>query len=381
MINVGIISEKESVAFHMASVVCKAGAHAERFDGYVFDNIKKFNIVIIDLDNAQASYENIKKTAAGIKDIIVAGFSRSNELLDEYRPIISVFLKPFKTDHFLTFVADLKQLTKTEQVVNTEETPVYKPTGQHIVQDDLINTEVFSDKEMTQKLAKIINEKYNGPSEDEFLQNIGLSDVVIVKKPEVLIEIKPLVDQIDHSRQFVDDALIKYRAKKLRERKMSTQDVLNKVRELLKADAERSRQSFVNVDTIMKKFDESNEIEKTIESIPIKNSEPIKPIETIGTIEEQRKEAIFTDVERPRQVDPTPLNDNFTEVELKYIKQSPTVKVEQKVEEKPKPKPTTTLPQPAANGIVIDQAAVAKKAQSTMTPEQIERLRKLGVKI
>jgi hypothetical protein len=51
------------------------------------------------------------------------------------------------------------------------------------------------------------------------------------------------------------------------------------------------------------------------------------------------------------------------------------------VEEKPKPKPTTTLPQPAANGIVIDQAAVAKKAQSTMTPEQIERLRKLGVKI
>jgi hypothetical protein len=80
-------------------------------------------------------------------------------------------------------------------------------------------------------------------------------------------------------------------------------------------------------------------------------------------------------------VDPTPLNDNFTEVELKYIKQSPTVKVEQKVEEKQKPKPTTTLPQPVANGIVIDQAAVAKKAQSTMTPEQIERLRKLGVKI
>ena len=91
MINVSIVSEKESVAFHMASVVCKAGAHAERFDGYVFDNIKNFNIVIIDLDNAQASYENIKQSAAGIKDIIVAGFSRSNALLDEYRPIISVF--------------------------------------------------------------------------------------------------------------------------------------------------------------------------------------------------------------------------------------------------------------------------------------------------
>lgn len=378
MINVGIISEKESVAFHMASVVCKAGAHAERFDGYVFDNIKRFNIVIIDLDNAQASYENIKKSAAGIKDIIVAGFSRNNDLLDEYRPILSVYLKPFKTDHFLNFVADLKQVAKTENVVNTEAIPVYQPTGKHVVQDDPINTEVFSDKEMSQKLAKIINDKYSGPSEDEFLKSIGLNDVVIVKKPEVSVVIKPIVDQIDYSRQFVDDALLKYRAKKLRERQMSTKDVLSKVRELLKADAKRAKQSFVDVDTIMKKFDESNEIEKTIESTPISN-EPIKPIEDVGTIEEQRREAIFTDIERPREVDQTPLNDKFTDTELKYIKQSPSAKVEQKAEVKPKP--TTTLPQPKTNGVVIDQAEVAKKAQNKMTPEQIERLRKLGVKI
>jgi hypothetical protein len=119
MINVGILSSKENVAFNMASVVCKVGAHCERIDSYSFQKVKTFNIVVIDLDNLTKGEDDIiKQTAAGFGDIIVAGFSRSQDVMDEFRPVMNVQLKPFKKDHILTFIEDLKHLEKDNCSVN-----------------------------------------------------------------------------------------------------------------------------------------------------------------------------------------------------------------------------------------------------------------------
>ena len=45
MINVGIVSNNDKVAFNMASVVCKVGAHCDRVKEYSFEKIKTFDIV------------------------------------------------------------------------------------------------------------------------------------------------------------------------------------------------------------------------------------------------------------------------------------------------------------------------------------------------
>ena len=386
MINVGIISEKENVAFHMASVVCKAGAHAERFDVYEFENIKKFNIVVIDLDNTTASYQDIKSSANGIKDIVVAGFSRSNEIMDEFRPIMQVFIKPFKSDHFTNLIADLKQITKTDKVINNEETPIYQPTGKSIAKQDEINVEVFSDEELSQRLARIINEKYKGPSEQEFLKQLKLDNIPVTPKPEPTpVDIVTVLRVVDFSQQFVEDALTKYRAQKLRAQHLSDDEVSQKVKSLLINDATRSNQE-INIDDVSKKFDESNVLKEAFEEK--KQFGNIHAVETFEKIEQQRHEAIYDNnednsVKMDEKVPQSVQNNNFTETELKYIKHS----------EKPKvtPKNTDLITEKVSNSqmvvprkntdVNIDESKAIANAQSKMTPEQIERLRKLGVKI
>jgi hypothetical protein len=386
MINVGIISEKENVAFHMASVVCKAGAHAERFDVYEFENIKKFNIVVIDLDNATASYKDIKNSSDGIKDIVVAGFSRSNEIMDEFRPIMQVFLKPFKSDHFTTFIANLKQITKTDQVINNEEVPIYQPTGKAIVEGDKINVEVFSDEELSQRLARIINEKYKGPSEKEFLKQMKLDIIPVIPKPEPEpVDIVTVLRVIDFSQQFVEDALTKYRAQKLRAQHLSDDEVSQKVKSLLINDATRSNQE-INIDDVSKKFDESNVLKEAFKE---KNQfGNIHAVETFEKIEQQRHEAIYDNnednsVKMDEKVPQSVQNNNFTETELKYIKRSDKSKL---IPEETQPVKNTGLdsklvPQRQSADVNIDKSKAIANAQSKMTPEQIERLRKLGVKI
>ena len=94
MINACVISSKENVAFNMASVVCKSGARCERYSTYSFEKIKSFNIAIIDLDNIVDFEEDIKKTSAGFKDIIVVGISREQAKMDDFSFCMQTIRKP-----------------------------------------------------------------------------------------------------------------------------------------------------------------------------------------------------------------------------------------------------------------------------------------------
>jgi hypothetical protein len=388
MINVGIVSNNDKVAFNMASVVCKVGAHCDRVREYSFEKIKTFDIVVIDLDNIGAMADNIKKTSAGFKNIIVAGFSRNQEIMDDFRPLMEVKTKPFRNEHILTFIDNLKHIVKNDTVVNTEENPIYTQTGNPVAEQDPLNTDIFSNEEMSARLTKIINEKYHGPSEKQFLKQIHLDDVVMQQK-ETVITIAEPIKQINFADQFVDDALIMYRAKKLRSLRLAPDEIKNRVKALMIFDATHgATKDRINSSELEEKFDKSKKISDEI-SKPLDTSNNAQKTESKAfkevdiDINLQREEAVRHDttvIEQPVQGDTTSKVNNFTETELKYIKQSepsdstknntPTQTTSTKIVSNKNP-----------NGIVVDRAELSKKVQSSMTPEQIEKLKKLGVKI
>ena len=381
MINVGIVSSKENVAFNMASVVCKVGAHCERMEKYSFEKIKTCNIVVIDLDNlAKGEDDIIKQTAAGFGDIVVAGFSRSQDVMDEFRPIMNVQLKPFKRDHILTFIEDLKHLEKDTCSVNREENPIYAPNGDATFERDALNTDVFSNEELSLKLSKVINKHYDGPSEKQFLKSINLDDVVIPEKPAPLIVELKQPKEVDFAEEFINDALLLYRAKKLRQLRLSPNEIKSRVRALMMYDATHgNNQNKLDTEQLKTKFETSSKINVAIDGNgDIKRTE-IKEVEL--KIEDQRNERIEDEVDYIEMPDINrneQNNDNYNQAELKYIKQPATPSGTQNV--KPIPKSTSMVPK--ENGkIVMDKAELSKKVQISMTPEQIEKLRKLGVKI
>ena len=385
MINVGIVSNNEKVAFNMASVVCKVGAHCERITNYSFEKIKSFNIVVFDLDNIGDLSDTIKKTSGGFRDIVVAGFSRSQEIMDDFRPIMNVKIKPFRNEHILSFIEDLKHVVKSDTVVNTEQNPIYTALGENTTGRDPLNTDVFSNEDLSLRLSKIINEKYHGPSEKEFLEQIQMDVKVAPIPKETFIEIKEKPQNIDLTDTFIDDALIMYRAKKLRKLHLTPDEIKNRVKALMMFDAAHgATKEKIDSSVLEAKFEQANRITEETLSVFDKEShvEVQRDFSAVKIdIQDQRKEAVYERQDPIEQPIPTPNTsklDNFTETELKYIRQSPSSEPK-----KPEPVKTNTnlVPQNAPNGIVIDRAELSKKVQGTMSPEQIEKLRKLGVKI
>ena len=273
-------------------------------------------------------------------------------------------------------IADLKNLVSVPVVVNTEPVPIYTPTGNPTFQRNAINTDVFADEEMSQKLSKIINDKYNGPTEKQFLTQMDIADVPRTHETTVIpVKEKPI--EIDLAAQYVDDALIMYRAKKLHQRHMSNDEILQKLKDLLLFDASHNtNKDKLNSSELEERFKKKNSVfaeqfqKFSEEHSDVSDSQEMHFDDTNIDIEAQRREAIGA-YEYKEETSSQPLSSNsFSEQELKYIKtdvsSSPSAKAKN---------------DKSNNGVGIDTAEVSRKIHSSMTPEQIEKLRKLGIKI
>jgi hypothetical protein len=377
MINVGVISSKSEVAFNMASVVCRLGSHCETLYTYEFEKIKAFNIVVLDLDNTEEWHEQIKKDAAGFEGFVIIGMTRDTSLIDAFSPLFKVDRKPLRAEHIKSAITKLKEVIKTDTVVNTEPSPVYTATGNPTFDRNPINTDVFSDEEMSKHLSKIINEKYKGPSEKQMLNKIELSNIEVQSSiTTVPLQPKPLT--INLVEQFVDDALIMYRAKKLRQQKrMSQEEVFQKIKELVLFDASRnSKPELLASSELEDKLISKGAVltEKLAEldlKIPnVQSKQPMDFDDSKISIEDQRREAIGMHEykeEIPENNAQASSSDKFSDAELKYIKRDTTNSEPKK--------------HMGSSGVDLNTAEVTKKLQQSMTPEQIEKLRKLGIKI
>lgn len=386
MINVAIVTTNDNVAYAMSTVITKRGAKCRHIKNYSFREIKTCNIVIFDLDHIQGFEDQIKKDSAGFKDLIVLGYGRQNDIMEDFKAIMTVREKPLLSEHFSKCLQDLKLIKKTEYIVNTEENPIYDRLGFN--PDSLLDTDILSDRERLQKLKTVVEKHYDGPGEGEFLEKIGLKNVEIDRSSEITVLEKKRV--IDYRSQFVDDALIMYRAKKLRQMRLSLDEIDAKIQEMMMLDVNRNhiKRSLFSESDILDGFtstkryiDIKQEISSMLEpaNTNVKNNETNQLKKDISipdiTIEQQRRDAIYDEpIGTVDKDDSTAIT--YTATEQKYLKSgngSNQIK--------------STLQQQGTHsahdvpGVVLSSAELSDRLNKKLSPEQIEKLRKLGVKI
>ena len=392
LINVAIVGKKDNVAYAMSTVVTKRGAKSQHIKEYSFEAIKTCSIVIFDLDNIQGYEDRIKKDSAGFNDIVVVGYSRKQDILDDFQSIMTVEEKPLRTEHLTQYLHNLKSLRKSDIVVNTDSDPLYSASGDKL--DDFLNTDILSDRERMLKLKQVVNEKYDGPGEAEFLDQIGISDIKSIDRTtEIVVEEK--ITAIDYKSQFIDDALIMYRAKKLRKMHLTVEEIEVRIQELMGNDIKHTRSDRINAADVVGEFSKSqrfSEIKKAFEEDDLESSlisdEGSNPSHIPQTailfeddswhdIEEQRREAIELPL-REENKDSHQNSDNFTKTELKYIKTQTKVS-----STKPETFSQSTVNSGARGSTVdtISDTELSNRLHNSLSPAQIERLKQLGVKI
>lgn len=390
MINVAIVTTNDNVAYAMSTVVAKRGAKSRHIKEYSFADVKTCSIVIFDLDHIDGYEDRIKKDSGGFKDLIAIGYGRDTDLMDDFRPIMTVREKPLLAEHLSKYLQDLKALRKSEQVINTDSNPICDPMG--ISVESLLDTEILSDRDRMMRLKKVVDKMYKGPGEEEFLDSIGIKDIKKVDRTaEIVVEEKQRA--IDYRSQFIDDALIMYRAKKLKQMRLSVYEIDAKIKELMGNDIKRAKtkSSLFTEGEILEEFAKSKryadiqeEIHKDLVEQPgsqeaRSDRDAVKSFEEIELgepeIEEQRKEAIGYPIPEDAEKKEMMETESYTSVERKYLRGDSV----------PIPKP---IPQPqessSARTVTVDVlsgAELSDRLHQKLSDKQIEKLRKLGVKI
>ena len=300
--------------------------------------------------------------------------------------------KPLRTEHLTQYLHNLKSLRKSDIVVNTDSDPLYSASGDKL--DDFLDTDILSDRERMLKLKQVVNEKYDGPGEAEFLDQIGISDIKSIDRTtEIVVEEK--ITAIDYKSQFIDDALIMYRAKKLRKMHLTVEEIEVRIRELMGNDIKHTRSDRINAADVVGEFSKSqrlSEIKKAFEEDDLESSLMSDECSNLShipqtailfeddswhDIEEQRREAIELPL-REENKDSHQNSDNFTKTELKYIKTQTRVS---------STKPETfsqSVADSGARGSTVDTISdteLSNRLHNSLSPAQIERLKQLGVKI
>ena len=386
MINVAVVTTNDNVAYAMSTVITKRGAKCRHIKDYSFHEIKTCSIVIFDLDHIHGFEDQIKKDSGAFRDLVVLGFGRQNDIMDDFKAIMTVREKPFQSEHFSKCLQDLKLIKKTECVVNTEKDPIYDKLGFN--PDSLLDTDILSDYERLKNLKAAVEKHYNGPGESEFLEKVGLKNITVNRSSEITVLEKKRI--IDYRSQFVDDALIMYRAKKLKQMRLSLSEIDAKIQEMMILDVNRNhgKKSLFSESDIMDGFETTKryaDIRKELSDTSNFNNdekiaeEPIQLKKDISmpeiTIEQQRKDAIYDNQIRSNdESDESKIIYNSTE--QKYLRAQ-----NNRAENK------STLPQQGNQSahdlseVVLSSTELSERLNKTLSQEQIEKLRKLGVKI
>ena len=393
LINVAIVTTSDNVAYAMSTVVSKRGAKSRHIKEYSFAAVKSCNIVIFDLDHIDGYEDQIKKDSGGFTDLIAIGYGRDQDMMDDFRPIMSVREKPLLTEHFVQYLQDLRALRKTDRVVNTDPDPICNSVG--IGVEELLDMEILSDRDRMLRLKKVVDTIYKGPGEEEFLDSIGIGDIKRIDRTvEIVVEKKKTAT--DYRLHFIDDALIMYRAKRLKQMRLSVQEIDMRIKELMKNDIKhaQAKSSLFTTEEVLDEFSKSKRYSDIQEEIQKRDPDQTNTLPTVKSakqsdqsvfqefevseddIEKQRKEAIGS-VDQPgvHDLGSTEKNNNYTEAELKYVRDANSSTNKTRISS------AVSSSARSVTGEMLSNAELSDRLHKNLTPEQIEKLRKLGVKI
>ena len=318
------------------------------------------NVVVIDFDSVDWGKNSVP--ISSLKNEVIIGYARNSEAFHSYENVLVPYLKPIlpeqvqKTINF--YLANRKNAENVEPN-NEPEISVVEEI------DSLLDSDILSDAERMRQFQRIVKRHYKGLNEDEFFEKIGIDDIPKVPEPtkDTIVVVEPISHKVDLTSQFVEDALTIYRARKLRRLRLSSSDIEKRIKEIIENDIGKSRTNLIDKEQVDKSIDNSlhgsSKLSFVFDEKPQaqKSEKDIKSADDIVLIDDQRKEAIHSES--------NPDHDNTNIKSSKEVKPA-TLQSEMTVVPSPHP---------------LTQEELANRLNKKMSPEQINRLRKLGVKI
>lgn len=382
MITVAIVSTNPNVANAIGAVILRSKAKYKHFKRYVYDDIKQCNIVLFDLDNISEFEDQIKQDSAGFSDIVAFGCARSESVLDDYRAVLQVDKKPFLDDHLKKLIKQLNDLRHTTKVVNADSDPTCSSLG--ISAEDLLSMDLLSDANRLQQLYEMVGTKYKGMGEKDFLDHIGASKISVSTR-EAEIPIREAKPRIDYKTQYFGDALMLYRAQKMKKLRFTIEEIEMRMSALIKTDLKMNEsKDLFNAEEFARDFVNSRQFtdikakinDGVDDSQGTDLSEDVREDDIMDEAIKQRTEAIYHYDDKQNNNDSTiKKNNNFSETEVKYIKRS----------NNQQPLDSHSVQNPDRSASVTDQllsgAELEKRLKSSLSSEQIKKLKKLGIKI
>lgn len=222
---VGVYSNNSSVNTSIISMCASNGFKFQKILRYKSESFKGSDLVIIDLDNCADGVDSIKTDIPSMPEIVFVGISKNPDVLDNYRDIMNVERKPFNSSLFGQYQKLIMKRLESEIVVNKEEFRVYDEFGKNLA--EAFSKSNIATEERLRVLKKTVKSKSNYKPEKEYLEDIGLSGLEVEGKQITQIKV------LDIESEIQNDALVKYRIRKLKLMNLSNKMVDDKINEII----------------------------------------------------------------------------------------------------------------------------------------------------
>lgn len=183
-------------------------------------------MVIIDLDNCSDGMPTLEEDIATMPEILFIGISRNDDLLDKMRGVLNAERKPFKTETFILYKNEVLKRLESEHVINKEDNRLYDDLGINLV-NDFSNANMPIEKRLDILKSKIDSSENKLEKEKDFLKNTGLDKVILEKATVIETKVVNVTEVIK------DDAILKYRIRKLMSMNLSKRDIDDKIAEIM----------------------------------------------------------------------------------------------------------------------------------------------------
>lgn len=223
---IAIGSKSDSVLTSIMTPIAKNGHRTFRITNFKSLDLSRFEIAFIDLDNLPGDKDELKRACSNTGKTLVVGISRNNEVCDEFRGLMTINKKPLTNNDIKKYIEDTRKIIGSNYTINDSQNRVVDALGVSINKEQ--KSGVLTDDEQKEILKnKILKSSADIKSEKDFLYDIDIGDVIVPEKKVVYIQPPSIIPNF-----FVDEALTRYRRKKLQQLGITEEEIEQRILEL-----------------------------------------------------------------------------------------------------------------------------------------------------
>lgn len=222
---VGIYSNNLEVNKTLVTMCANQGYKFKKILRYDSLSFKTMDMVIIDLDNSQDSKGLLEQDIPSMPEVVFVGISSNDEKLDRLRAIMNVERKPFTNKLLKHYGEFVKSRLESQVTITKDNDRIYDEFGLNLA--EAFETADIGTNERLNVLRTAVSSQTKYEKQDDFLNKISLGDIEY-REPKKL-----KFQTFDLATEIKNDAIVKYRIRKLKLMNISNKDIDDKINELI----------------------------------------------------------------------------------------------------------------------------------------------------